>query len=108
MLDGNSPSAVASALGAHPEVAFLLVKWRFTHHLVMLDRERVGRQASPSAAVIDSQSVKTAEAGGPRGYNADKKTKGRKSHSIATTESWPFETPVFLVPAFLTTMTMWL
>jgi transposase len=35
------------------------------HHLVMQDRERVGREASPSAAVIDSQSVKTIEAGGP-------------------------------------------
>jgi transposase len=34
------------------------------HHLVMLDRERVGRDASPTAAVLDSQRVKTAEAGG--------------------------------------------
>lgn len=33
------------------------------HGLVMLDRERVGREASPSAAVIDSQSVKTVDAG---------------------------------------------
>src|SRR4051812_19276418 len=31
------------------------------HHLVMLDRERAGREASPTAAVIDSQSVKTTE-----------------------------------------------
>ena len=37
------------------------------HHLVMADRERVGREASPSAAVIDSQPVKTVEAGGPQG-----------------------------------------
>lgn len=37
------------------------------HHPVMLDRERVRREASPSAAVIDSQSVKTVEASGPRG-----------------------------------------
>jgi transposase len=35
------------------------------HHLVMLDRERVGREASPTAAVIDSQSVKTTESGAP-------------------------------------------
>ena len=36
------------------------------HHLVMLDRERASRGASPTAAVIDTQSVKTTETGGPR------------------------------------------
>jgi transposase len=36
---------------------------KINHALVMVDRERIGRQASPSAAIIDSQSVKTMEAG---------------------------------------------
>jgi hypothetical protein len=39
----------------------------------MADRERVGREASPTAAVLDSQSIKTTESGGPRGYDAGKK-----------------------------------
>ena len=46
------------------------------HRLVMDDRERVGRAASLTAAVLDSQSVKTAEAGGPRGYDAGKRSRG--------------------------------
>ena len=50
------------------------------------DRERVGREASPSAAIIDSQSIKTTEAGGPRGYDAGKKINGRKRHALVDTD----------------------
>ena len=52
---------------------------------LMLDRERQGREASPSAAVIDSQSVK-APHGETRGYDAGKKINGRKRHALVDTD----------------------
>ncbi len=47
--------------------------------LVMAAREDEGRQAAPTAVVVDSQSVKTTEAGGPRGFDAGKKIKGAQA-----------------------------
>ena len=44
------------------------------HHLVVTDRERARREAVPTAVVLDSQSAKTTESGGPTGYDAGKKS----------------------------------
>lgn len=52
---------------------------------LMLDRERAGREASPSAGILDSQSVK-APAARQRGYDAGKKIVGRKRHIAVDTD----------------------
>jgi transposase len=63
---------------------------RLHHALYVQCREQAGRQASPTGAIIDSQSVKSAEKGGraidPAGYDSGKKIKGKKRHLLVDTQ----------------------
>ena len=54
-----------------------------------LARGEAGRRIEPTAAIIDSQSVKTTESGGPRGYDGGKKVVGRKRHITVDVEGSP-------------------
>ena len=55
--------------------------WKFIHD-VLRDcvRKTEGRRVAPTAAIVDSQSVKTPDQAGERGYDAGKKISGRKRH----------------------------
>jgi transposase len=60
--------------------------WRRVHD-VLRDRvrERDGRDRQPTAAVLDSQSVKSAEGGEAIGFDAGKRVRGRKRHLLVDT-----------------------
>ena len=67
-------------------------KWTLNHlwaaindALRTLVRKAQGKRSQPTAAVLDSQSVKSAGHGGPVGYDAAKRIKGRKRHVLVDT-----------------------
>ena len=68
-------------------------QWRLdgtweTIHTALRERLRrlLGREPTPSAAIIDSQTAKTTEKGGLRGYDGGKNISGRKRHLLVDTE----------------------
>jgi transposase len=62
--------------------------------LVMAVHEAEGKDAAPTVVIVDSQSIKTTEASGPKDYDAGKKVKGRKRHIAVDTLGLPIKCQV--------------
>jgi transposase len=91
--------AIPKDLPPRSTVHRYLVRWEedgtldeIHHTLYLKCREQAECEASPTAAIIDSQSIKSAEKGGPaidpHGYDAGKKTKGKKRHVLVDTQGF--------------------
>lgn len=61
---------------------------RLNRELRIEVRQTVGKEDEPSAALLDSQTVKSTETSGTRGYDAGKKIKGIKRHLLVDTLGW--------------------
>ena len=95
---------VGPALPPHQSVWSRFLRWRLRAVLdralavlVACRRLAAGRKRRPTAAIIDTQSVKTGPQRGPRGYDAGKKVKGRKRVLLVDTEGDPLG--IRVVPA---------
>lgn len=63
--------------------------WMKINHLLREQvRQQAGREITPSAAIVDAQSVKTTLVKGERGFDAGKRVNGRKRHVVVDTLGW--------------------
>jgi transposase len=94
---GRQWRAIPKDLAARSTIYDYFDRWtwdgtleRIHHTLYVKCREQASRETSPTVAIIDAQSVKSAEKGGahvdPQGYDAGKKVKGKKRHVLVDTQ----------------------